>query len=81
MQLNTLMGGRTVPTAVVSSSMAVRFVISVFALTNPGIRGFAPSHLGDAIAYLELKPDECALVEAIARRLSRLVAGATAHAA
>jgi hypothetical protein len=80
-QLNTIVGGRTVQTAVVSSSMAVRFVISVFALLNPGIRGFASFHLDDAFDHLALKPRERAAAASIVLRLSRSVAGAREQAA
>jgi len=69
--MNALVAGRSVRTAVVSSSMAVRFVISVFALMNPGIRGFPSSHLAEALEYLGLNPNESSLAESVARRLSR----------
>jgi hypothetical protein len=69
--MNALTGGRSVRTAVVSSSMAARFVIAMFALVNPGIRGFASTHLADALEYLGLKPNEGVVAEMAARRLLR----------
>ena len=74
-QMNALVRERTVLTAVVSSSMAVRFVIAMLTLVNPGIRGFAASHLSQAFEYLGLTPNESALAELIARRLSHVVTG------
>jgi hypothetical protein len=71
LQLTNLTGERSVRTAVVSSNMAVRFVIAMFALLNPGIRGFASTHLADAVDYLGLKPNESVLAKLIARRLAR----------
>ena len=79
-QLTTILAGRSVRTAVVSSSTAVRFVISVFALMNPGIRGFASSHLTEALEYLGLNPNEFSLAESVARRLSRAVGSTGKHA-
>jgi len=79
-QLNTILGGRSVRTAVVSSSMAVRFVISVFALMNPGIRGFASSHLAEALEYLGLNPIEFSFAESVVRRLSRAIGCTGKHA-
>jgi hypothetical protein len=52
----------------------VRFVISVFALLNPGIRRFSFSHLDEALDHLPLKPTERVVAESIARRLTRAVA-------
>jgi hypothetical protein len=72
-EMNALCAGRSVRTAVVSSSMGVRFVISIMTLLNPGIKGFASARLTDAFEYLGLTPTECSIAESIARRLSRAV--------
>ena len=55
--LSEITAGRSVRTAVVSSSMAVRFVIAMFALVNAGIRGFDSTHHTHAFSYLGLTPD------------------------
>jgi hypothetical protein len=73
-QMKTLLAERSVRTAIVSSSMVVRFVISILALSNPGIQGFDSSHLAEALEYLGLNPNESASATSIARRLSRVVA-------
>ncbi|MBC7794629.1 MAG: hypothetical protein H7Z43_13070 [Clostridia bacterium] len=75
-QLNKVIQGRSIRTAIVSSSMAVRFVIAGFALVNPGIRGFASTHHAEAFDYLGLKETERLLVDVILLRISRVLASA-----
>jgi len=80
-QLNELAMGRSVRTAVVSSNMAVRFVIAMFALVNASIRGFDSTQHGHAFGYLGLTPDERNLAERIERRLSLALDSANQQAA
>jgi hypothetical protein len=68
-QLNEFSRGRSVRTAVVSSNMAVRFVIAMFALVNSGIQGFDSKQRARAFSYLGLTAAECKLVELAERRL------------
>ena len=70
-RLNDIIGGRSIRTAVVSSSIAVSFVVSVFALVQPGIRGFPSSQLGGALDYLEIHRSDRSAAESAVRRLSR----------
>jgi hypothetical protein len=49
---------RTLPVAVVSDSIAVRFVVSALALFLPRIRTFRPQDLTLACRYLELDDTE-----------------------
>jgi hypothetical protein len=47
-----------VSVAVVSTSMAVRFIVSSMALFNRGIRAFSPDELDGALSHLDATPDE-----------------------
>ena len=68
-QLTAVCAGRSVRTAVISSSMAVRFVIAMFALANSGIRGFDTTERARAFSYLDLTATERSLVDLVERRL------------
>lgn len=57
-RLQALIQGYKVPIAVVSDSMAVRFVASSVAMLTPRIRSFEPSQLDRAYDHLELSVDE-----------------------
>jgi hypothetical protein len=61
--LNELLGGRTVPVAVVSSSTEVRLAVMALSWFNGKIRDFPPWALEDAIAYLEIPRSRTDLIE------------------
>ena len=52
--LNELLGGRTVPVAVVSGSVRVRRTITALSWFIRRIKAFPPSGLRDALAYLDI---------------------------
>jgi hypothetical protein len=57
------------PVAVLSSSSAVRFVLSVLALVNPAMRSFNPHELDAAMSYLGIPSQQTALVYSVIARL------------
>jgi len=61
--LNELLGGRSVPVAVVSGSVRVRGTVTALSWFNRKIRAFPPWALGDAIAYLEIPASRTDLIE------------------
>ena len=67
--LNELLGGRTVPVAVVSGSVRVRGTVTALSWFNRKIRAFPPSALRDALAYLEIPVSRTELIEREMRRL------------
>jgi hypothetical protein len=82
--LNALLGGRAVPTAVVTSSLRVRGIVAALALLNRRIRAFPQSGLRDALAYLGLPASRGDLVEREVGRLRAELRGdlhAPAHRA
>jgi hypothetical protein len=62
-QLNELLGGRTVPVAVVSGSARVRGTVTALSWFNRKIKAFPPSGLREAIAYLEIPATRTELIE------------------
>ena len=52
--LNDLLAGRHVPVAVMSSSTAVRGVVTALSWFNRKIKAFPPEGLADALTYLEI---------------------------
>jgi len=67
--LNEVLGGRTVPVAVVSSSVRVRGTVTALSWFNRKIRAFPPTALREAIAYLEIPASRIDLIE---RELEKL---------
>ena len=67
--LNDLLAGRTVPVAVVSSSVRVRGTVTALSWFNRKIRAFPPTALREAVAYLEIPASRTDL---IARELEQL---------
>ena len=69
--------------AIVSPALAMRFVVSVFALTNPNVRCFTPGQLSEAFKHLGLHPaGQLAVEQALERMRSRVhpvEAAATNH--
>ncbi len=56
--LNRLLGGRAVTSAVVTASKVVRAVIHVLSFFNSGVKGFASDKLPDALDYLGLPKND-----------------------
>ena len=67
--LNELLQGRTVPVAVVSSSVRVRGTVTALSWFNRRIRAFPPTGLHEAIAYLEIPASRIDLIEREVRAL------------
>lgn len=61
--LSALLAGRSVPVAVVSGSVTIRAVVAAMSWFNHGLRGFPPTGLRDAIAYLEIPASRMELIE------------------
>jgi hypothetical protein len=61
--LNDLLGGRTVPVAVVSGSTRVRGTVTALSWFNRKIKAFPPADLRDALAYLEIPASRTDLIE------------------
>jgi len=61
--LKELLDGRAVPVAVMSSSAAVRGMVTAMSWFNTKIRAFAPADLGEALAYLEIPTSRAELIE------------------
>ncbi len=68
-ELDDLLAGRTVPVAVLSESIRVRWGVTLVSLFRRDIRAFRPSTLRDALAFLEIPMSRTNLIE---RELSRL---------
>lgn len=62
-ELHEILGDRTVPVAVVSSSARVRGTVTALSWFNRRIRAFPPSALRDALAYLEIPQSRWDLLE------------------
>ena len=61
--LNTLLGARSVPVAVMSSSAVIRGVVTALSWFNRKIRAFPPTGLRDALAYLEIPISRTEMIE------------------
>lgn len=61
--------GRSPAVAIVSSSIAIRFVVSVLALVNPKVQCFRPDQLDKAYQHLNLAAAAVPRVEATLERL------------
>ena len=70
-RLAELVEGRQWPVALISASMALRFVVSVFTFVNRNIRYFTPAQTREALEYLQCTPAEASAVEVSLRRLTR----------
>jgi hypothetical protein len=60
---------RNSPVALVSSSTAMRFVVSAFSLVNRSIRIFSPAHVSEALAHIRCSTAEALLVSEVLQRL------------
>jgi hypothetical protein len=72
--------GRTPPVAVVSSSIAIRFAVSFFALFNHRVRCFGPEQMGRAFEHIGIARSDQARVRACIAKLKDHVVGQTATA-
>jgi hypothetical protein len=70
-ELNTMLAGRTVRTAVITESIIVRMIISALLLMNPGMKAFEPAGASKAIAYLGVNPRQAREIEQTALELWR----------
>jgi hypothetical protein len=61
--------GTHVPVAIVSSSVAVRFIVSVFALANRHVRFFPAAQIARALSYLCNEQSERAAARTALERL------------
>lgn len=61
--LSSLLARRSVPVAVVSGSVTIRAVVTAMSWFNHRIRGFPPTSLRDAIAYLAIPASRTELIE------------------
>ena len=66
------------PKAVVTTSMAIRGIVTATSWIGTNIRAFSPAHIDDAFAYLNVaEPDRAALIELVAILKTRLAGGET----
>jgi hypothetical protein len=72
--------GRTPPVAVVSSSIAIRFAVSFFALFNHRVQCFGPEQMGRAFEHIGIARSDQARVRACIAKLKDHVVGQTATA-
>lgn len=67
--LNEVVGGRNMPTAVVSAASIPRVMVKALSFFNPRIRAFAPHELSEALAYLGIAGSKA---DWVAREVERL---------
>ena len=67
--------GVTTRTAVVSTSVLARNLITAFGWLNFAVRGFSPNHLDDVSKYLELPADRMREVMAAAAAMAPSIGG------
>jgi hypothetical protein len=72
-RLMALVKGRTRCVSVVSQSSGVRFVVSIFALVNRGVKSYSPRDLDGALSHVGVVPTEFAGVHAVVDRLRQLL--------
>ena len=68
-QLNELLGVRSVPVAVVSGSVRVRVTAAALGLFNRQLRAFPSDALEDALTYLDIPTRRRHVVESMVREL------------
>lgn len=62
-RIKSVANGRTPAVSIISTSVAMRFVVSVLALINPRIQCFRPDQKMQAYSHIGLKPQDVAIVE------------------
>jgi hypothetical protein len=80
-RMTALVGKRTPCVAVVSSSTALRFFVSILALLNSKVSCFDPSQRHQAYSYLGLSPLQMAMVDAAVERLRGVLSTANSKVA
>jgi hypothetical protein len=68
-RVKAAVNGRTPAVAIVSSSIAIRFVGSVLALVNPKVRCFKPEQLEQAYSHISVTARDIPRLSAIVARL------------
>ena len=77
-KVKAVVNGRTPAVAIVSSSIAIRFVGSVLALVNPKVQCFRPDQVERAYAHIALAPRHVPRLEAVVARLRARVSAEAA---
>ena len=77
-RLKRLKDRKEPPTAIVSSSVALRFMGAALTFVNSTIRCFAPAQLDDAFEHIGLVPADRSLARASIERLRRELAALSA---
>ncbi len=73
--LREALKGRAAYTAVVSDAVAARFIISIIALFNAGIRGFSPSDWAKAVAWATSEPEVPTLLHGVIAEIAEQYPG------
>lgn len=61
-ELERIIAGRSVPVAVVATSLRVRAAVALLSWLTPSIRVFAPARLREAIGYLDMPASRTELI-------------------
>ena len=80
-RMTTLVGNRTPCVAVISSSTALRFFVSILALVNSKVSCFDPNQRRQAYSYLGLNPLQKERADAAVDRLRGMLSTADAEVA
>jgi hypothetical protein len=73
--LENILNGRAVPVAVITTSPAIRVMVTAMSWLNRKIRAFPPTGLADALAYLEVPQSRMELIEREMAKLHRSIGG------
>jgi hypothetical protein len=68
-RIASLVRGHSWPVALISSSTALRFVVSAFSLVNRSIRYFTPDHIPDALRHIGCSAEEATKVDRLLQRM------------
>ncbi len=77
-RVKAVVNGRTPAVAIVSSSIAIRFVGSVLALVNPKLRCFRPDQAEQAYAHIDVSAQNIPRLTSVIARLREAVSAAAA---
>ena len=77
-RVKAVVNGRSPAVAIVSSSIAIRFVGSVLALVNPKVRCFKPEQLELAYAHISVPARDIPRLNSIVARLREVVSASAA---
>jgi len=73
--LENILNGRAVPVAVMTSSPAIRVMVTAMSWLNKKIRAFPMTGIADALAYLEIPRSRMELIEREMLKLHRSLGG------